>query len=194
MNTNKANTNNDILNLITKEKELKNKLSLYETINNEYTTLSKNIDTNEKKIHFNNLLENLLTLKEEIVLLAQEIRELKYELINFNDKIKENKSITDKKLLDIIKMMEEQNKELIKNKSAINDFTGSSKEFSKIFVSENMKYIFLFLIIAILIFNIITSMAVPYKTNLEKMILGILAVVGSYYLHQIITKRVKNII
>lgn len=194
MNTNKVNSNNDILNLITKEKELKTKLSLYETINNEYTSLSKNIDTNEKRIHFNILLENLLTLKEEIVILAQEIRELKYELINFNDKIKENKTITDKKLLDIIKMMEEQNKELIKNKSAVNDFTGSSKEFSKIFVSENMKYIFLFLILTILISNIITSISVPYNTNLEKMILGILGVVGTYYLHQIITKKVKNII
>lgn len=189
MNTNKVNSNNDILNLITKEKELKTKLSLYETINNEYTSLSKNIDTNEKRIHFNILLENLLTLKEEIVILAQEIRELKYELINFNDKIKENKTITDKKLLDIIKMMEEQNKELIKNKSAVNDFTGSSKEFSKIFVSENMKYIFLFLILTILISNIITSISVPYNTNLEKMILGILGVVGTYYLHQIITKK-----
>jgi len=196
MNMSKSNFNNkgEILNLITKEQELKTKLKLYQTINNEYVNLSKNIDTNEKRNHFNNLLENLLTLKEEIMLLAHEIRELRYELINFNDKINKNKTITDKKLIDIIKMMEDQNRELIKNKSAINDFTGSSKEFSKIFVSENMKYIFLFLILAILIFNIVTSIAVPYKTNLEQMILGILVVVGSYYLYQIIIKGVKNII
>jgi hypothetical protein len=184
--------NDNILVLITKEKELKTKLNLYETINKEYTNLSKNIDNKEKKIQFDILVQNLLTLKEQIISLAREIKELRHQMIMFNDKINYHNDITDKKILNIINLMEDQNKELIKNKSTINDFSGSNNEFSKIFITENIKYIYFFLILALLIFNIITSIFVPYKTNLEIMILIILTIVGLYYLHQIIIKKYKN--
>lgn len=179
-----------LLELITKEQTLKTKLKLYETINAEYISVSKNIDTTEKKNIFNNLLNNLLTLKDEIVSITEDITALKGELINFNIKIDENKNVSDIRLQNILNMMESQNKELIKNKQAIIDSYGSSNEFSKIYVSENIKYIFLFFVAMILIVNIITSIAVPYKTNLEKMILSILGVIGTYYLHQLIIKKV----
>lgn len=180
-----------LLELITKEQTLKTKLKLYETINAEYISVSKNIDTTEKKNIFNNLLNNLLALKDEIVSITEDITDLKGELINFNVKIDENKNVSDIRLQNILNMMELQNKELIKNKQAIIDSYGSSNEFSKIYVSENIKYIFLFFVAMILIVNIITSIAVPYKTNLEKMILSILGVIGTYYLHQLIIKKVK---
>lgn len=179
-----------LLELITKEQTLKTKLKLYETINAEYISVSKNIDTTEKKNIFNNLLNNLLALKDEIVSITEDITALKGELINFNIKIDENKNVSDIRLQNILNMMELQNKELIKNKQAIIDSYGSSNEFSKIYVSENIKYIFLFFVAMILIVNIITSIAVPYKTNLEKMILSILGVIGTYYLHQLIIKKV----
>lgn len=179
-----------LLELITKEQTLKTKLKLYETINAEYISVSKNIDTTEKKNIFNNLLNNLLALKDEIVSITEDITALKGELINFNIKIDENKNVSDIRLQNILNMMESQNKELIKNKQAIIDSYGSSNEFSKIYVSENIKYIFLFFVAMILIVNIITSIAVPYKTNLEKMILSILGVIGTYYLHQLIIKKV----
>jgi len=190
--TNKETSYNSarLLELITKEQTLKTKLKLYETINEEYISVSKNIDTTEKKNIFNNLLNNLLALKDEIVSITEDITALKGELINFNIKIDENKNVSDIRLQNILNMMELQNKELIKNKQAIIDSYGSSNEFSKIYVSENIKYIFLFFVAMILIVNIITSIAVPYKTNLEKMILSILGVIGTYYLHQLIIKKV----
>jgi len=179
-----------LLELITKEQTLKNKLKLYETINAEYVSASKNIDTTEKKNVFNNLLNNLLALKDEITVITEEISDLRNELTNFNVKINKYKNISDVRLQGILNMMEEQNKELIKNKQAIIDSYGSSNEFSKMYISENIKYIFLFFVAMILIVNIITSIAVPYKTNLEKMILSILGVIGTYYLHQLIIKKV----
>ena len=50
--TNKETSYNSarLLELITKEQTLKTKLKLYETINEEYISVSKNIDTTEKKI------------------------------------------------------------------------------------------------------------------------------------------------
>lgn len=187
-NTETSNNNTRLLELITKEQTLKTKLKLYETINAEYVSSSKNIDTVEKKHVFNNILNNLLVLKDEIVSIIEDITNLKKELINFNVKIDEHKNVSDIRLKNILNMMELQNKELIKNKQAIIDSYGSSIEFSKIYVSENIKYIFLFFVAMILIVNIITSIAVPYNTNLEKMILSILGVIGIYYLHQLIIK------
>lgn len=178
-----------LLDLITKEQQLKSKLNLYETINNEYITTSKNITTSEQRKRFSTLLDNLLVLKEEIVLIAEDIKTKRDLLTSFDNKINNQKVISNEKLVGIITMMEEQNKELIKNKQAIDDSQGSISEFSKINVSENMKYIFLFLIVIILVINIVTSISVPYTTNLEKMILGILSAVGTYYLHQLIIKR-----
>jgi hypothetical protein len=187
------NTNNSIpstlLNLITKEQLLKTKLNLYETINNEYVTASKDITTPEKKARFNVLLNNLLALKQENYALAEEIISMRGNLTVFDDKINNEKQLSDKNLLGIMKMLEEQNKELMKNKQSIDDFNASGEEFSKIYTSQNIKYMFLILIVIVLIVNIITSIAVPYKTNLEKTILGILSLVGTYYLHQLIIKR-----
>ncbi len=179
-----------LLNLISKEQQLKTKLNLYQTINNEYVTASKNINTPEQKQRFNALLINLLALKQEISSIASQVKDLRGQLTIFNNSINNEKQLSDQKLLGIISMMEEQNKELIKNKQVIDDSEGSANEFSKIYVSENIKYLFLFLIVIILIVNIVTSIAVPYRTNLEKTILGILFLVGTYYLHQLIIKKV----
>lgn len=188
MNPNVSNEST-LLNLISKEQLLKTKLNLYQTINNEYVATSKNINNPEQKQRFNTLLTNLLALRQEISLIASEVKNLRGTLTVFNDNINNEKQLSDQKLLGIISMMEEQNKELIQNKQIIDDSEGSANEFSKIYVSENIKYLFLFLIVIILIVNIITSIAVPYTTNLEKTILGILSVVGTYYLHQLIIKR-----
>lgn len=179
---------NTLLDLITREQQLKLKINLYETINNEYVLASKNINTPEQKSRFRTLLENLLGLRDEIIYLVQDIRTKRGQLTVFNDNINNEKRLSDQKLLEIISMMEEQNKELVKNKEVIDDSEGSIDEFSKIYVSENIKYLFLFLIIIVLVVNIVTSITVPYRTNLEKTILGILSVVGIYFLHQLIIK------
>lgn len=183
------NNQSTLLDLITKEQQLKSKLTLYETINDEYASVGKNINTPEQKEQFSSLLDNLLALRQEIVLIAEDIMSKRDELTVFNDKINNEKLLSDQKLLEIVTMMEKQNKELIKNKLVIDDSEGAIDEFSKIYRSENIKYLFLFFIVLILIVNIVTSISVPYTTNLEKMILSILSVVGTYYLHQLIIKR-----
>jgi len=183
--------NTQVLNLISKENQLKTKLNLYKIINAEYISLNKSLDTPEKKQQINTLIDNLLRLSQEINLLSDEIKNSTWEIIDFNKNIEGHKMISDKNLINIITMINEQEKELIKTKQEIDDFDGTSKEFSKIYVSENIKYIFLFLITLILIYTIITSIAVPYKTNLEKMVLGLLSIVGTYHFYQLVINKLK---
>ena len=111
--------NSKLLELITKEQELKTKLNLYQTINNEYVTASNRINTPEKRQRFDTLLSNLSALKQEITLIASQVKDLRGQLTVFNSTINNEKQLSDQNLLGILSAMEEQNRELINNKQII---------------------------------------------------------------------------
>jgi len=181
-----------ILELISKEKELNTQLALYETMNKEHETILK-LDTPEKKQQFNFLTDSMINVKQKIASLANEIQKLDSSLSNYDKKIYGFKNDNNNRIKNLLNEIETNSIQLNQIRQTVNDYDASSKEFSKIYVSDNIKYIFWVVITLLLIYNIFTGIALPYTTNLEKFILILLVVISVYHLHIYVSNKIKSI-
>jgi multidrug efflux pump subunit AcrB len=184
--------NTNLLDLIEKEQELNASLELYKSINNEYKSTDQ-LNNVEKRTHFNNLLNNLLDLNQKISYQVLDVKSLRNSLSDYNINVDANKLKIDTNLKNVMNDIEKNTAEIIKNKQLLDDYDGSSKEFSKIFDSKNIKYFFSVLVVIVLIFSIIKSISVPYHTNLEKLIFTILTSVTIYHIRMFVTDKIKHI-
>ena len=187
--------NTKILDLIQKENELKTQLALYKTINNDYALLG-NIDTQAKKNTLTNLNKNMETNVNKIKSLAINIKSLREYLKTYNIKIDNLKTISDNNLKNLLGDINQESikmNKMNKMNENINSFNGSNQEFSKNYISQNINYMVLLFFTILLIFSIITSMYIPYQTNLEKFIFIILIIVCVYYMYMYISKTVHSI-
>jgi hypothetical protein len=181
-----------ILELIEKEKELKTQLALYETINREYNSIGI-LNTKEKRDKFNALTNDITGINEKIGLLAINIKNVKDSLSDYNIKIDNLKATSDANLKNLILSVQEKNNELNKIKNVVDDFDGSNKEFSKIYVSENITYVFWFLTTLLFIFYIIRSMTVPYQSNLETFIFIVIILIAIYHIYMYFSDKLSTV-
>lgn len=180
-----------ILELITKENELNAQLALYETMNKEYISVSK-LDTPEKIQKFNYLNESMMNVKEKISALGIEIQNLDVSLSDYDKKLYGFKNDNNNRIKSLIDEIDKNSKELNKIKQTVDDYEGARNEISKIYVSDNIKYLFWTIITIMLIYNIFIGISLPYMTNLEKFIVMLLIIIVIYYLHIYIKNKVKT--
>lgn len=173
--------NAKILDLISKENELKSQIALYEMINKEYASIGT-IDSVNKKEKLNSLINNMMNINNTIKRLAIDIKNLRNSLTQYNMKLDNLKLTTDSKLNNLLQSIKEEIENLNDIKLKVNDVEGSKKEFSKVYELNNMKYMFWFFITIVLIITIFRGISSSEETNLEKFIFIILIIVTIYYI------------
>lgn len=184
--------NTNILELIEKEKQLQSKLSLYESMNREYINIGT-IDTYEKKQKLKNLINNMLATSESIKVLANSTGILRESLNQYNINLEKLKVYNVDKLKDIINSINTTTLELNDINDRLNSADGSNSEFSKIYESNNIKYLFFVFITILLIIVIIKSLTNPNESYLEKFIFIIIIIVALYYFYIFIKTKMRTI-
>jgi len=161
-------------------------------MNKEHETILK-LDTPEKKQQFNFLTDSMISVKQKIASLANDIQMLDSSLSNYDKKIYGFKDDNNNRIKILLNEIETNSIQLNQTRQAVNDYDASSKEFSKVYVSDNIKYIFWVVITLLLIYNIFTGIALPYTTNLEKFIVILLVIISVYHLHIYVSNKIKSI-
>ena len=127
-----------ILDLISKENQLKSQIALYETINKEYASIG-NIDTLEKKNKVYSLINDMSNINDTIASLAIDIKSLRNSLTDYNIRLDSLKLTNNKKLNDLIESIRQETNNLNDIREKVNSADGSNKEFSKVHKSNNIK-------------------------------------------------------
>jgi len=156
--------NSKILDLISKENQLKSQIALYETINKEYASIGT-IDTVQKKNKLNSLITNMTNINNTIKGLAINIKNLRQHLNSYNVKLDNLKLTNENKLNNLIESIKQEIDNLNDIRAKVNDAEGSKAEFSKVYESNNIKYMFWFFVTIILLLTIFSTAFVDTTVN-----------------------------
>lgn len=181
-----------ILDLISKENQLKSQIALYETINKEYSSVG-NIDTLEKKNKVYSLINDMTNINNTISSLAIDIKKLRNSLTDYNIRLDNLKLINNSKLNNLIESIGQETIHLNDIREKVNSADGSNKEFSKVYKSNNIKYIFWLFATIILFIAIFRSITSSEETTLEKFIFILLIIVGIYYIFVYVSDKLRSI-
>lgn len=176
--------------VIEKEKGFLSLITNYNTIHQQYSDELKK-DNPSREI-LQKLLMNLNDINNQLKYYSTEIKNIKdVKMDRFRNSILDKNDTINENIEELMQQLNDETIELTKLKQRVSDAEGINKEYGRQIKSTNYKYLILLFITIFLIFSIILSITVPYKTNLESYLFIILCIVILYYFYTYI-KQYKN--
>jgi len=178
----------DLVSLYVKHKEFEMLLKRYENLNKQYIDAVYNKKSSKQEI--DKINADLNTTNSNLINLSDQMKSL-------NDKLKTKSSVNINKVNEIENRIEKLMPILLKEQSRINrenrelmDAIGQEAERVRFQESSNLKYIFLFIFVLLILAALVHSLISPIETRVEKFIFSLIILVILYQIVIWISRKV----